>query len=80
MSPAATPAMIPAVFRTASIIRALAVTGKPVRASCVAPMMPTPASSMTIPVVTTRDGFTSRGVAAATTAISVATNPPAACW
>ena len=38
VSPAPTPAMMPAVFSTASISRALAVTGKPVRASWVAPM------------------------------------------
>ena len=43
-------------------------------------MMPTPARSMTIPAVTTRDGFTSSGVAEAVTAMSVATKPPAACW
>ena len=80
MSPAPTPAMMPAVFSTASIRRALAVTGKPFRASWVAPMMPTPARRMTIPVVTTRDGFTSSCVAEAMTAMSVATKPPAACW
>ena len=79
MRPAATPAMMPAVSIMASIRRALAVTGKPVMASWVAPMMPIPASSMTIPAVTTRDGFTSSGVAAAVTAMSVATKPPAAC-
>ena len=60
-------------------MRALAVTGKPVSASWVAPMMPTPARSMTMPAVTTREGFTSSGVAAAT-AMSVATRPPATCW
>ena len=79
MRPAATPAMMPAVSSIASSKRALAVTGKPVMASWVAPMRPIPARSMTIPAVTTRDGFTSSGVAAAATAMSVATKPPAAC-
>ena len=74
--PAATPAMMPAVSSMASSSRALAVTGKPVMASWVAPIRPIPASSITIPVVTTREGFTSSGVAAAVTAMSVATKPP----
>ena len=47
--PAATPAMMPAVSIMASSRRALAVTGKPVMASCVAPIRPIPARSMTIP-------------------------------
>jgi hypothetical protein len=80
VSPAPTPTMMPAVFITASIMRALAVTGNPLRASWVAPMMPTPARSMTIPAVTTRDVFSSRPEAEAATAMSVATKPPAACW
>ena len=42
-------------------------------------MMPTPANSMTIPAVTTRDGIHLSPVAAAVTAMSVATKPPAAC-
>ena len=54
VSPAPTPAMMPAVLRTASISRALAVTGKPLSASWTAPIMPTPASSMTIPTSSRR--------------------------
>ena len=56
MRPAPTPAMTPVVLRSASSSRAVAVTGKPVRASWVAPVMPMPASSMTIPAETTREG------------------------
>ncbi len=33
-----------------------------------------------MPVVMTREGFSSRSVAEAPTAIIVATKPPAACW
>jgi hypothetical protein len=80
VSPMLTPAMIPAVRRIASIIRADAVSGKPVSASWVAPMRPIPASSMTIPAVTTCDGFTSKPVASAATASNVAIAPPATCW
>ena len=57
--------------------RADAVSGKPVRASCTAPMKPIPASSMMMPVVTTWDGSTPRSSAEAATAMSVASSPPA---
>ena len=80
VSPAPTPTMIPAVSIKELMIRAPAVSGNPVSASWVAPMMPTPARSMTIPAVTTRDGFTARSVTDAATAMIVATKPPAACW
>ena len=80
VSPPLTPAMIPAVARIASRIRAPAVNGNPVRASWIAPMKPIPASSITMLVVTTRDGSTSRSLAAAPIASSVASRPPATCW
>ena len=80
LSPAVTPPMIPVVARSASSSRALAVTGKPVIASCVAPITPIPARSITIPAVTTRDGLASISTPAAATAISVAAAAPAICW
>ena len=66
LSPALTPPMIPVVKRSASSSRALAVTGNPVIASCVPPMTPIPARSITIPAVTTREGFASIWIARTT--------------
>ena len=78
--PPLTPAMMPTVASVASRIRALAVTGKPVRASWAAPTRPSPESSMMMPVVMTSAGVTGSPTATAVTARRLASRPPATCW
>ena len=78
--PPLTPAMMPTVASVASRMRALAVTGNPVRASWAAPTSPSPESSMMMPVVMTSAGVTGSPTATAPTARRLASIPPATCW